>query len=197
MPAKLLIRNRVDAIGLEYDGTFDPATPPPAAHPLMRSLLASRSAPSSILPRRSASKRARLLRPAFDEDSENLEAVLLVLVNSEDDVQTLKCMRRTNTDDVVGGQAVQMAELIAAGYALVGLLVLPPKDRIEDYMDASGVLRCPAETWDSCRSIEESKGFIGQVAEALVPASYHLRRVPEQVSSGDSKSSFGRTSPRG
>jgi hypothetical protein len=89
MPAKLLIRNRVDAIGLEYDGTFDQATPPPAVHPLMRSLLASRSAPSSILPRRSASARARLLRPAFDEDSENLEAVLLVLVNSEDEVQTL------------------------------------------------------------------------------------------------------------
>ena len=162
MPAKLLIRNRVDAIGLEYDGTFDPATPPPAVHPLMRSLLESRAALPSIL-----------------------------------EVQTLNCLRRTNTDDVVGGQAAKMAELIAAGYALVGLLVLPPSDRIDDYMDASGVFPWPAETCDSCRSIEESKGFIGQVAEALVPASYHLRRVPEQVSSGDSKRSFGRTSPRG
>ena len=197
MPAKLLFRNRVDAIGFQYDGTFDPATPPPAVHPLMRSLLASRAALPSILARRPASARARLLKPAFDEDSENLEAVLLVLVNSEDEVQTLNCLRRTNTDDVEGGQAAKMAELIAAGYALVGLLVLPPSDRIDDYMDASGVLRWPAETWESSRSVEESKGFIAHVAEALVPASYHLRHVPEQVSTGHSKSSVGRTSPRG
>lgn len=194
MLARLPFRNWVDAIGSEYDGTFDPATPPPAVHPLMRSLLASRAAPPSILARRPASARARLLRSASNEDAENLEAVLVVFVNSQDEVRTLNCLRRVNSDEIQGEQALHMGEFLAAGYALVGLLVLPPSDRIDDYMDASGVLRWPAETWDSCRSSEEGKGFIGQVADALVPASYHLRRVPEQVSTGHSKSSVGTTS---
>jgi hypothetical protein len=177
MPAKLLFRNRVDATGFEYDGTLDGTASPPAVHPLIRPLLTGRAAPPSILPRRSADKRARLLRPAF---TENLEAVLLVLVNSEDEVQTVNCMRRPNADEIEAGQAGQMEELIEADYVPIGLLVLPPSDRINDYVDASGVLRWPAETWESCRSVEERKGFIAHVAEGLIPG-FHLRHVPNGI----------------
>ncbi len=118
------------------------------------------------------------MRSAFNKDAQDIEAVLLVLVNPEDDVKTLNCVRRPNTDDIEREQVVQIAELIEAGYVLVGLLVLPPSGRIDDYIDALGVLRWPAETWESCRSIEESKAFIAQVADQLAPASYHLCHVP-------------------
>jgi hypothetical protein len=73
-----------------------------------------------------------------------------------------------------------MEELIEAGYVLVGLLVQPASDRIDDYIDAFGVLRWPAETWESCRSVQESKKFIADVAEQLIPESYHLRHAPEK-----------------
>jgi hypothetical protein len=200
MRSKLLLRNNPDGTEVDGDRPFDGNIPPFTGHPLMRpSLMIGRdqAAPPSIFPRRSASARARLLRSAFNKDAENLEAVLGVFVNSQDEIQTPNCLRLANTDEIQGEQAERIGELIAAGYALVGLLVLPPSDRIDDYMDASGVLRWPAETWASSRSVEESKGFIAHVAEALVPASYHLRHVPEQVSTGHSKSSVGRTSPRG
>jgi len=164
MPAKLLIPKRANATGSEYDGTFDGTASPPAVHPLTQPSLTafpSEAASPSTLPK---SKRASLLTPAVDKAVENLERVILVFVNSEE-VQTLNCVRRVNSDEIQGDQAVEMEELIAAGYVPVGLLVWPPSDRIEEFMDDCDILRWPAETWESCRSVEESKGFIGHVAE--------------------------------
>jgi hypothetical protein len=97
-----------------------------------------------------------------------------------------------------------MGEFIEAGYVPIGLLVLPPTERIDDYLDACGVLRWPAETWGSCRSIEESKRFIAQVAEGLAPSNYHLRHFPistddpnsmlaEQPNSGHEPTRTGRS----
>jgi len=183
MRSKLLLRNNPDGTEVDGDRPFDGNIPPFTGHPLMRpSLMIGRdqAAPPSIFPRRSASARARLLRSAFNKDAENLEAVLGVFVNSQDEIQTPNCLRLANTDEIQGEQAVRMEELIVAGYVPVGLLVLPPTGRIDDYIDASGVLRWPAETWESCRSVQESQKFIAEVAGELIPESYHIRHVPDK-----------------
>jgi hypothetical protein len=195
MPAKLLLPNRVDATEFKNRETFDGSIQPQPGHPLRRSLLASKAVPSSILPQIRPPEQARLLGAAFPKDAEHFEDVVVVLVNPEDEIRTLNCARRVNSDDLVGEQIMQMDALISEGYALVGLLVQPPSGQIDDYKDASGVLRWPAETWESSRSVDESKRLIAQVAQQLVPTSYHLRHVPEEIgSNGDPKSSVGKTS---